>query len=184
MATDDEIINAANKFFKRVGSAVKTAGTTAVKAGKTVTGVGRGNVRVALDATRAAPGGELRGKVMLELPEPVEAKRLIVELRATQRGVELRGGVRTPTATTIYRFESELGGARRYQREELAFTLAVPRDVGGGRVAPPAGRIGDVARAVSSVMAPTTGPVEWRVTASLVISFGRDLDHTVDVVVA
>ena len=181
MVDDDEIINAANKFFQRVGSAVKTAGATAVKAGKTVTGVGRGTVRVTLDATRAAPGGELRGQVGLDLAEPVEAKRLIVELRATQRGVETRAGVRTPIATTIYRFEAELGGPGRYQRETRPFTLTVPRDVGGGRVAPPPGRLGDVARAVSSVVAPTTGPVEWRVVASLVIAFGRDLDHAVDV---
>jgi hypothetical protein len=181
---DDEIINKANRFFKRVGSAVKTAGKEAVKGAKTVTGVGRGHVRVALDSTRAAPGGELRGKVLLELPEPVEAKKLVVELRATQRGVENRGGVRSPTSTTIYRFEAELAGPRRYQREELPFTLTVPRDVGGGRVAPPPGTLGDVARAVSSLVSPTTGPVEWRVTASLVISFGRDLEHAVDVAVA
>ena len=183
MANDDEIIDAANRFFKAVGSAVKTAGTTAVKAGKTVTGVGRGAVRVALDGVKAAPGGELRGTVALELAEPVEARRLVVELRAQQRGVELAGGVRSPTATTIYRFTSELAGARRYHRESFPCSLTVPRDLGGGKVAAPAGTLGDVARAVSSVVAPTTGPVEWRVTASLVIAFGRDLEHTVDVVV-
>lgn len=163
---------------------MKTAGKEAVKAGKQVTGVGRGNVRVVMTNLRAAPGGDLKGTVKLELPEPVTAKRLVVELRATQRGLETRGGVRTPISTTIYRFEAELGGPRTYQREELPFTLTVPRDVGGGRVAPPPGTLGDVARAVSAVVSPTTGPVEWRVTASLVIAFGRDLDHAVDVVVA
>lgn len=185
MVDDDEIIKAANKFFGKVGSAVRKAGTTAVKAGQTVTGVGRGSVRLALDATRAAPGGELRGKVVLELAEPVEARRLVVELRASQRVFDARGGVRAlaTTTTTIYRFEQELGGARSYHREELPFTLTVPRDT-GSRPAAPAGRIGDVARAVSSVVSPTTGPIEWRVTASLVVPFGRDLEHGVDVVVA
>lgn len=185
MVDDDEIIRTANRFFGKVGSVVKKAGSTAVKAGQTVTGVGRGSVKLVLDATRAAPGGELHGKVVLELTEPVEAKRLVVELRASQRIVDARGGVRAiaATTTTIYRFEHEVDGARRYHREELPFTLTVPADT-GHRPAAPAGRLGDVARAVSSVVSPTAGPLEWRVTASLVVPFGRDLEHGVDVVVA
>jgi hypothetical protein len=182
---DDEIIKAANRFFGKVGSAVKKAGQGAVKGAQTVTGVGRGTVKVALDATRAAPGGELRGKVVLELTEPVTAKRLMIELRATQRIVDARGGVRSMAASTntIFKFEHELGGNRTYHREELPFTLAVPTDI-GNRPAAPTGRIGDVARAVSSVVSPTTGPLEWRVTATLVVPFGRDLDHGVDVMVS
>jgi hypothetical protein len=184
VADDDEIIKAANKFFGKVGSTLKQAGKSAVKAGQTVAGVGRGSVRVTLDAARAAPGGDLRGKVTLDLNEPVEAKKLLIELRASQRVVDARGGVRAiaATNTTIYRFESELGGARRYHKEDLPFTLTVPKDL-GVRPQAPAGRIGDVARAVSSVVTPTSGPLEWRVVATLVISFGRDLDHSVDVVV-
>ena len=61
MPTDDELVNAANKFFRAVGGAVKQAGTSAVKAGKSVTGLGRGEVRVTLDLVRARAGGELRG---------------------------------------------------------------------------------------------------------------------------
>ncbi|MBK9035849.1 MAG: hypothetical protein IPL61_32140 [Myxococcales bacterium] len=183
MPTDDEIVNAANKFFRTVGSAVKKAGTSAVKAGQSVTGLGRGDVRVTLDALRARAGAELRGTVALALTEPIDARRLVVELRASQRGVETRGGVRAPTATTLYKFEHELGGAQRYHREQLAFTLPVPRELGGGRAAPPAGRLGDVARAVSAVVAPTTGPVEWKVVARLVVPLGRDLDHAVDVLI-
>lgn len=181
---DDEIIKAANKFFGKVGSTLKKGAQSAVKAGQTVTGVGRGSVRVALESTRASPGGDVRGKVVLELVEPVEARKLVVELRASQRVFDARGGVRAlaTTTTTIYRFESELDGARRYHQEEVPFTLTVPKDT-GGRPPAPAGRIGDVARAVSSVVQPTTGPIEWRVIATLVIAFGRDLEHAVDLAV-
>ncbi|HUQ07954.1 MAG TPA: hypothetical protein VM261_35910 [Kofleriaceae bacterium] len=184
MVDDDEIIKAANKFFGSVGSALKKGAQSAAKAGKTVTGVGRGSVRVTVDSGKATPGGDVRGKVFLELNEPVDAKKLVVELRASQRVFDARGGVRAlaTTTTTIYRFESELSGARSYHKEELPFTLTVPRDT-GTRPQAPAGRIGDVARAVSSVVQPTTGPVEWRVVATLVISFGRDLEHAVDIAV-
>lgn len=195
MVDDDEIIKAANKFFGSVGSALKKAGQTAVKAGaqvgqsavkagQTVTGVGRGSVRVSVDSAKATPGGDLHGKVTLDLNEPVDAKKLVVELRASQRVFDARGGVRSlaTTQTTIYRFEHELGGAQTYHNDELPFTLTVPKDT-VARPQAPAGRIGDVARAVSSVVQPTTGPIEWRVIATLVISFGRDLEHSVDVVV-
>lgn len=181
---DDEIIKAANKFFGKVGSTIKKGAQSAVKAGQTVTGVGRGTVRVVVDPAKATPGGDVHGKVVLDLAEPIDARKLVVELRASQRVFDARGGVRAlaTTTTTIYRFESELDGARRYHKEEVPFTLTVPRDT-GGRPQAPAGRIGDVARAVSSVVQPTTGPVEWRVVATLVIAFGRDLEHAVDIVV-
>ena len=187
MASDDEILKAANRFFSKVGSAVRQAGDAAKRAGQQVTGVGRGSVQVAIERTRHAPGDDIRGKVTLALTEPVEAKRLIVTLRATQRTVDYgrSGPVRTVNTTkaTVYEQTQELGGARSYHDETLAFTLPIPRDAGDRKPPAPAGRLGDVARAVSSVVAPTTGPIEWRVTASLVIPWGRDLEHTVDLVV-
>lgn len=197
MVDDDDIIRGANKLFKSVGGALKKAGGVAldvgkqaggaaVKAGKQVVG-GRGHVAISLDRDRFAPGDEIRGKVTLAIAEPIEGKKLIVQLRAMQRTVDYHrsAAVRTvgTTHAIIYKFEKELGGPRRYGSEELPFTLVVPRDAGKQAQAP-GGKIGDVARAVSSVVAPTTGPIEWRVTATLVIPFGRDLDHGVDIVVA
>ena len=186
MASDDELLEAAGRFFSKVGSAVKQAGTAAKKAGQQVTGVGRGTVRVTLERTRHAPGDDVRGTLELTLPEPVEARRLIVTLRASQRTVDYgrSGGVRTvgTSRATLYEQTQELGGAQRYQAGRHRFTLPIPRDA-GERKAPAAGRLGDVARAVSSVVAPATGPIEWRVTATLVVPWGRDLEHTVDLVV-
>ena len=92
MPTDDEIIDAANRFFRSIGGAVKKGATTAVKAGQSVVGVGRGEVRVGLDALRFRAGGDVGGKVTVALTEPIDARRLEVELRASQRGVETRGG--------------------------------------------------------------------------------------------
>lgn len=186
MVDDDDIIRGANKLFKSVGSAVKKAGGAVVKTGKHVVG-SRGTIAISLERDRFAPGDEIRGKVALDIPEPIEGKKLVVQLRAMQRTVDYHrtGGVRTVGASkvTLYQFEKELGGPRRYGSEELPFTLIVPRDATARQAPAPAGKLGDVARAVSSVVAPTTGPVEWRIDASLVITFGRDLDHGVDIVV-
>lgn len=197
MVDDDDIIRGANKLFKSVGSAVKKAGGAVVKVGAQAGGAvvkagqqvvsGRGTLTVSLERDRVAPGDEVRGKLTLAVDEPIEGKRLIVRLRASQRAVDVHrtAGVRTvgTSKVTLYEFEKELGGARRYGAEELTFTLVVPRDAVARQAPAPGGKLGDVARAVSSVVAPTTGPVEWRVTATLVIPFGRDLEHHADLVV-
>lgn len=197
MVDDDDIIRGANKLFKSVGSALKKAGGVAVEAGKKAGGAAvktgkqvvgtRGTIAIGLERERFAPGDEIRGKVTLAIDDPLDAKKLIVQLRAMQRTVDYHraGGVRTAgtSKAIIYQFEKELGGPRRYGHEELPFTLVVPRDATRQAPAAPAGTIGDVARAVSSVVAPTTGPVEWRVQATLVVPFGRDLEHGADIIV-
>lgn len=187
MASEDEIIKTAKGLLSKVGGAVAKAGSAAKRAGQQVTGVGRGSVRIELERTRHAPGDDVRGKVTLALTEPVEAKRMIVTLRATQRTVDYHraGGVRTvgTSQVTVYEQTCELGGPKRYESAVLSFAVPVPKDATDRKATAPGGTLGDVARAVSSVVAPTTGPIEWRLTASLVISFGRDLEHTVDLVV-
>src|SRR5215203_4302637 len=85
MADPDDLIKNAGKFFSKLGGSLKNAGTTIKETTKQVTGLGRGSVRVELDQTRVAPGGTLRGRVVLAFPEPVEAKRLVVTLRARQK---------------------------------------------------------------------------------------------------
>lgn len=182
MATEDELLKAGKRLFSAFGSAVKTAGTAAKKAGQQVTGVGRGSVKIEVDRTRYAPGDDVRGKVTIDPSEPIDAKKLIVTLRATQRTIDRRSVGGTTTAT-VYEQTRELGGARRYDKETIDFAVPIPKDAGERAPSAPGGKLGDVARAVSSVVGPTTGPVEWRLTASLVISFGRDLEHTVDLVV-
>ncbi len=187
MASDEEILRAANRFFSKVGSAVKQAGGAAKRAGQQVTGVGRGTVHVGVDRTRHQHGGDICGNVALVLAESVEAKRLIVTLRATQRSVDYHrtGAVRTVGTSNPTRYEQvqELAGARTYGSESFPFTLPIPKDTSDRKPGAPVGRIGDVARAVSSVVAPTTGPIQWRLTATLVVPWGRDLDHGVDLVV-
>jgi hypothetical protein len=183
MSAEDDVKKAAaaaGRFLSKLGKSAK-------KAGQQVTGIGRGTVRVALDRTRFAPGDDVRGKVTLALPEGVEAKALTVTVRATQRAIDVHrsGGVRTvgTSTVTVYEQTQELGGARVYRNEELTFSVPLPKDANDRRAPAPSGALGDVARAVSSVVAPTTGPIQWRVTAALVVSWGRDLDHGVDIVV-
>ena len=181
MSDAEDLFKKAGGFFSKLGAQVKQ--TT-----KQVTGIGRGTVRLELERTKVAPGDMVRGKVVLALPEAVDAKALVVSLRAHQRTVEFerRDGVRTPvsTRTEIYRFDHELGGGKSYTSVTLPFEIAVPPDALDKQAAAGAHPIADAVRSVASVLSPKAGPVEWSVEAKLSIAWGRDLAHDVDIVVA
>src|SRR4030095_12097326 len=109
-----------------VKSAAEQVGSTVKQGAKQVTGIGLGELRIALDKTRASPGENETGKP----PRVIHAKRRVVGLRASQRTVDYSrvGGVRTVTSgtATLYRFEQELGGHLRYETGEHPFELFVP----------------------------------------------------------
>jgi hypothetical protein len=175
--SDDEILKAAKGLLGKLGSAARDAGKAAKRAGQQVTGIGRGTARVALDRTRFVPGDDIKGTITLTLPEPVEAKSLTVTLRAIQRSVDVQ------KSGTVYEQKLDVGGPKKYESGEVAFSLPIPKDATSRRAPVPAGPLGDVARVVSAVVAPGSGPLQWRVTVALVIPWGRDIDHDVDIVV-
>lgn len=181
MAIDpDDVIKKAGSFFTKLGGTLKDKS-------KQVTGIGRGDVKVELDIPRAPAGGTLKGRVVLALTEPVDAKRLVVSLRAHQRIVELQrqNGARVPATTKqqVYHFDLELGGAQRYDSRTVPFELTVPPDALDLKPEGGAHPIADAARAVASVFKPSAGPIEWSVQGRLEIAWGRDLTQSVDVVV-
>ena len=97
----------------------RSRGTQIKQTAKQVTGLGRGSVKLELDQTKTAPGGTIQGRVVLALSEPVEAKRLVVTLRARQKMVTVKrddGGRSVGTShADVYEFELELGGAKKYE---------------------------------------------------------------------
>jgi hypothetical protein len=171
MPTDDEIIDAANKFFRSIGGAVKKGATTAVKAGQAVVGVGRGAGRREL---------RVRAGMRKVTVARLSRRRAPAGGRAARQPARCRDREAWhATATMPGKFEHELPArpvppgafARVASRARWAVKPAM------------AGRLGDVARAVSAVVAPTTGPIEWRVIARLVVPMARDLEHAVDVMI-
>ncbi|MDQ3336077.1 MAG: hypothetical protein M4D80_12990 [Myxococcota bacterium] len=192
MADSDELIKNAGKFFRKLGGQIKdtaqAAGTQIEKTAKQVTGLGRGTVKLELDQIKAAPGATIVGRVVLALTEPVDAKRLVVSLRARQKHLTVKRDSSGKTVGTshaeVYQFERELGGAKRYESETLAFELVVPPDALDLKAGAPTSPLGEVVRTVASAVSPTIGPVEWQIVVELEISWGRNLSHDVDIVVA
>ena len=175
-------------MFSKLGSKVKDAGSSLKQTTKQVTGIGRGGVKLELDHVRVAPAGTLRGRIVLALDEPVEAKRLVVSLIARQKVVTIsrdNAGRSVGTSNAdLYRFDHELAGAKRFESSTMAFELAVPPDALDLRPSAGANPIADAFRTVASAFSPSSGPIEWRVIGRLEIAWGRDLSHEVDVVVA
>jgi hypothetical protein len=192
MADADDVIKNAGRFFSKLGGTLKEAATTAgsqIKhTTKQVTGLGRGDVKVQLDQTKVAPGGALHGRVVLALSEPVDAKRLVVTLRARQKVVTIKrgdGGRSVGTShADVYQFDCELGSARTYESGTFEFELHVPPDALDLRPTAGANPIADAVRTVASALAPSAGPIEWQVVGRLDIAWGRDLTSDVDIVVA
>jgi hypothetical protein len=181
MSDAEDLLKRAGGFFNKVGS-------TLVQTTKQVTGIGRGDVRLELDRTRLSPGETVRGRVSLALPEPVDAKRLVVSLCAHQRTLEFqhRDGRRTTASnrSEIFRFDHELGGAQTYESRTDRFELTVPPDALDKQAAPGSHPIADAVRSMAAALGPQVGPVEWSVIAALEIWWGRDLGHHVDIAIA
>ncbi len=189
MADADDVIKEAGRLFSKLGGTLKQVGGEVKDKAKQVTGIGRGHVRVEIEQIRVAPGGTIRGRAILALPEAVTAKRLVVVLRARQKVMTIantsgRKSVGTQY-TEVYQFERALGDAMSYESGEHAFELHVPSDALDLRPASAgASPLADAVRSVASAFSPRNGPIEWDVTAKLEIAWGRDLSRSVDIVIS
>ena len=193
MTDGDDLMKNAGRLFSKLGDTLKDTAKVAseqiVQTTKQVTGLGRGQVKLSLDQTRAAPGGTIRGTVVLALTEPVDARRLVVTLHARQRVLTVGKGSQTgrSVATShadVYQFDAELAGEQSYSDGTFAFELTVPDDALDLRPSAGANPLADAVRTFASTLSPTAGPIEWQVVARLDIPWGRDLRSEVDVVVA
>jgi hypothetical protein len=192
MADPDELLKKAGGFFSKLGKQAKetavTAGSQIKQTAKQVTGLGRGAVKLELDQTKAAPGGAIHGRVVLALTEAVDAKKLVVSLRARQKIMTVRRDQGSRSVGTshadVYEFNLELGAAKKYESETLSFELTIPPDALDLRPQAPSTPLGEVARTIASAVSPSAGPIQWQVVATLEIPWGRNLTHDVDIVVA
>jgi len=191
MSDADDVIKNAGRFFNKLGGVLKETGKTVgaqiKQTSKQVTGLGRGSVKLELDQTRLTPGGVIKGRLVLALSEPVEAKRLVVSLRARQRHVAIQrggsGGVGA-SHTDVYQRDKELGPSQIYDARTVEFELDVPPDALELRPSAGSNPVADAFRTVASALSPTAGPIEWQVTGRLDIAWGRDLTSEVDIIVS
>ncbi|MBI2893830.1 MAG: hypothetical protein HYY06_09780 [Deltaproteobacteria bacterium] len=187
MSDTDELLRFLGKLGREVMESAEEAAVEIKQAAKHVTGLGRGSVKLELDQPKAAPGDSIRGRVVLALTEPVEAKKLFVTLQARQKMVTVqrtdRGRSVGTSHVTVYELERELDGAKQYLNGTFPFELTVPADALLLRPATPSSPLGEVARTIASAVSPSAGPIEWQIVAALEIPWGRNLTGEVDIAV-
>jgi len=125
---------------------------------------------------------------VLALAAPVDAKRLVVTLRARQKVVTIGKSEAGRTVGTshadVFQFDHELGGPKQYESGTHSFELVVPPDALDLRPSAGTNPVADAVRTVASALSPSAGPIEWQVVATLAIAWGRDLVHDVDVIIS
>jgi hypothetical protein len=137
-------------------------------------GLSVGEIHLTLERSEYARGDRIRGELRLALTEEVEAKRLVVGVRAKQRsigvGLDPHRGGRSITYSNdkAFEFAKELSGERVYRDgEKVPFELLMPADGARPPIKLPEGVLGDITQIVAALASVHRFPLEWRVFAFL-----------------
>jgi len=154
-----------------------------------VVGIGVGKLELLLVKSDLRAGETIDGRLSLRLEKPLEAKRLVVGVRATEkRDKKVRdadGSTRTETETvTFWELVEELGGKRTYRDDAWDVHLKIPADVLPREAQMPGGFLGDVVRAAQALGVARRRPLSWSVFAVLEIPWKKNLRASRDIVVS
>ena len=132
-------------------------------------------LEIELERSDPTSGDACRGRLRLNLPEAVEARRLVVTLSAFQRLRRPLSG-RPATRRRLASRTAELGGAGLYDVGEYAFELPVPvADELETYPDPPL----FLQRLLALFVPDAVGPLRWELEARLERRLKRDLVQTV-----
>lgn len=150
-----------------------------------VFGFGEGKINISLEKYSFSPGETIRGKLVLSLNKPKQARSLRLVFRGIEKmhsgGISVgSGGLRHSSKNTerpVYNFELKLDGEHEYSgTQEYSFEIAVPKT---STQAMPEGTLGSVLGA-ARFLSGTQSRVEWFLDASLDCS-GLDVNKKVQV---
>lgn len=177
-----------SRFSKALSGAQKgleTVADGAIKAADKARKVASIEIGTITVQTLGSPrmGGTLRGKVVLDLDEPIDAKRVTLCLKATQARQTLQRseGRTAPVKTThtLHDYTEELSGERSYHQESLNFAFDIP-ELSDAEVEID-GALGDALRFAQGVRKLTSSPITWQLVAKLEIPWARNLRKAIDV---
>jgi hypothetical protein len=145
-------------------------------------GFGKGKIEIQLDKYNFKPGETIKGKLVLKLKKPVNAKQLRVafvgEMSRTQSRIGI-GAANNPVYSRrsekeyIYKFEMPLDGEKEYTGGEYSFEILIPSNIlDQGKL--PDGTIGTALKAVQ-FLSGVSSRVNWYVKASLDVPKGLDV---------
>ncbi|MBD3389684.1 hypothetical protein GF415_01890 [Candidatus Micrarchaeota archaeon] len=141
-----------------------------------VLGIGEGKMDLELNSYDVTLGGEISGKLVLELNSPKNAKELRVELVGEQW--QTRRGKRKKVG--VYQYKEVLGGEKEYTSGEYLFQLQAPVKTGIEKKAEEgvAGAVLGAAKLLGAV-----SPVEYYVIGTLNLPMSLDINKKVQIAV-
>lgn len=125
-------------------------------------GIGVGKMTLELDEVDYTLGDTIRGRLKLELTEPLEAKRLVVGVEASQRVISTRQDAIGYRRDTAWRFEKQLKPQGRFSTLKVPFTLKLPQALEQSGQLPDT-LLGDMAQVMSFLTPTKRFPLEWSV---------------------
>ena len=179
MADWKKLLDAAVSGAKAAGEGIAQAADDARK----VAGIGVGEIAIKTNGP-AYRGETLRGTVTLTLPEPIDAKRLVLALRAKRTRIpveNLRNEQATPLQfEDVFDIAVDVAGEQTFQSGSYFFAIDVPDEVPEEEVG---GLIGDALKAARALKAMTQTELRWRLVAWLEIPWKRNLKKEVAIAV-
>lgn len=178
----DSAVDEVAKGVKYAGEGLRTAADEARKAA----GINIGTLELRPSRESYRLGGTVRGTIDLTLTEPIPAKRLVVEVRATRKRtvVERHSNGRTSPVQqreTLFEHEIDVAGESTYKSGQHRFSLELP-DAIDAKVEV-GGLLGDALRAAQTLRSMAESPIQWTLTAYLDIPWKRNLSKTIDLLV-
>lgn len=125
-------------------------------------GIGVGRLTLELDEVDLVLGDTVRGLATLELTEPLEARRLVVGVEASQRVVSTSQNGIGYRRDKVWRFEKQLKGEGTFSKLKSRFSLKLPEELWSSGQVPP-GVLGDMAQVLSFFTKAKRFPLEWSV---------------------
>jgi len=143
-------------------------------------GFGKGKIEVVLENYNFSSGETIKGKVILELKEPLRAKALKVGLIGEKIVYERTSqGRDVPRIIHIYSFEMPLDGEKEYLNGEYNFEIKIPADILQSRKP---NILGDIDFIKGGLRITSTNErLSWYVIAKLDIPMGIDVSKKVQV---
>ena len=127
-----------------------------------ILGIGVGKMTLELDEVDYTLGDTIRGLLKLELTEPLDAKRLVVGVEASQRIISTRQDAIGYRRDTAWKFEKQLKPEGRFDKLKVRFTLKLPQALEQSGQLPDT-LLGDMAQVMSFLTPTKRFPLEWSV---------------------
>ncbi len=89
-------------------------------------GFGKGKIKIELEKFNYSPGETVKGKLILNLKKPIEARGLYVEFIGEQRTSQNIGVKRSSQTRRVYDFKQTLDGEKEYPAgQELVYPFEI-----------------------------------------------------------